>query len=290
MSDQAAPATPAPEAPASTEQASQTEAKQPTADDDPELDFGDLKVKKSEAAKRLKQHEEIIRGSNKKFEEAAKMRKQVESFVGALQQDTITALKQAGLTKQQIVKLAEQVLSEEIEQARLSPEELEARETKAERDRLKKEAEERAENDRKAAEAHEVAQYEQYFEKAFIGAIERKGLDRDTDTVQRMAHKVDALIAEGTPLNQIDLDELADQIAEEDENRWQQRLSKWDAPTLAKRLGARVEDVRKVLLEAAGGQPKRPEPEQTREERPRGPRKKITEFELKQLVKQRIGG
>ncbi len=289
MSEQAAPAVEPtqPAAPAdNTEPASPEKQNTPQVDDDPELDFGDLKVKKSEAAKRLKQQKELERGARQKFEEAAKMRKEVDAFVGGLKKDTLNALKASGLSRAEIVKLAETVLSEEIADAQLTPEEKEVREIKAERDRLKAEREESEKQRQAQAEAQEVAQYEQQFDQAFAQAIKAQGLDHDEDTVFRMASKVESYWGKGI---QISIDEIAQEIAEEDDARWQKRIGSWDAATLAKRLGVRIEDVRKHLLsQTPSGQ--RPAPSQDDQPAPKNrDRKPLTEQELKKLVKQRIG-
>lgn len=293
MSEQAAPAAapPQPAAPAEQKQPASTEKPNSTTqaapDEDPELDFGeDLKFKKSEVAKRLKQQKELERGSFKRFEEAAAMRKQVEEFVGTLRSDTVAALKRAGLNREQIVKLAEDVLSEEIAQAQMSPEQREAMQTKAELERLRKEKEESDKKAKEEAEAAEVAHYERQLAAAFRDVITKRGLDQDEDTISRMAFKADSYWSANMDVS---LEEIAEEIAQEDEARWQKRIGGWDVATLAKRLGARVEDVRKHLLAQAQPAPARQErPAETqRQGSKRVEKRPLTRAELNEILDQR---
>jgi len=287
----AAPVPQAQPAPTSDVQAPKVDAqpKAPETVDDPELDFGEIKLKKSEAAKRLKQQDEIVKGANKKFQEAAELRKQsAEAFElkELIGKDTVVALKKSGVTQEQLIRMAESVLADAIAEAQLSPEEREFRDTKAENERLRKEKEDRELSAKQQAEAAEVQRAEQWFDRAFADVIQRKGLDADAETYNALATKTEMYWGQGIDVS---LDDIADEVSQEQDAKWAKRLQSWDGEQLTKRLGGRVEDVRKMFLAKAVESPPQAPRRDVESKQRNQKRKPLTEYELKQLVKQRIG-
>lgn len=259
---------------------------QPKAVDD-ELDFGDFKLKKSEAAERLKRQRELERGSYKKFEEAAQLRKEADAIFGSLKTQTKEALLKAGITKQDLVKLAEEVLTEEMTELNMSPIEKRARQLEAENEMFRQQREHEERQRMESAQAAEVQQWESKFDQAFQDVIARKGLDADADTIFKLASKVEAYWGNG---HDISLDEIADEIAEEEEEKWGRRLQSWDDAKLAKRLGDKGKDrVRKLLLEDLKQQQTKPPPAQQQARASQSPRQ-LTRAEFEARVAQRLKG
>lgn len=254
---------------------------------DDELDFGEFKLKKSEAAERLKRQRELERGSYKKFEEAAQLRKEADAIFGSLKTQTKEALLKAGISKQDLVKLAEEVLTEEMTELQMSPAEKRTRQLEMENEMLRQQREHEERQKKEQTEAYEVRQWESKFDQAFQDVITRKGLDADADTIFKLASKVEAYWGNG---HDISLDEIADEIAEEEEAKWGRRLSSWDDAMLAKRLGDKGKDrVRKLLLEDLKQQQTKPPPVQQQARASQAP-KQLTRAEFEARVAQRLKG
>lgn len=198
---------------------------QTAGDDDPEIDFGDLKIKRSEAAKALKARKELDRGAHQRFQEAAELRRQAaadrqaaEETVKGLSKDAKAALRKAGIDP---VRFAEEVLSETLADAELSPEARRVRELEAEKQA--RDAQDEADKT-KQQQDHEVAQvalWESRFNQAFVETITKHGLPKDEDTIWRMANKVESYWGSEVPVT---LDEIAEEVREEQERAFTPRL------------------------------------------------------------------
>lgn len=270
---------------------------QPTSDaksapvEDIELDFGDFKAKRSDVAKRLKQQDEIVKGANVKFQEAAQIRKQsAEAFElrDLLTKDVRAALTKAGVKREDMVRAAEAILGDEITEASMDPRDRELRDAKAEAKRLKEAQDHHEAEYRKQQEQHDIGKYETYLGDGFADAIKRKGVPLDPVYVKRMADKLEAYWEAG---ENVSFDQLADEVLYEEDNNSKRRLQSWDDDQLMAWLGEEgKERIRKKLLANANVAPQaqKPSANGNRQQKPNSPRKRMTEQQLKQLVKQRI--
>lgn len=290
MSDGAPAPTPI-QAPAqtNTDTGEQPQSEQPQQTVDDEIDFGDYKVKKSVAKERLNKQRELERGSYQRFEEASKIRKEAEALFSAIKGDTRKALANVGLSREQLVQLAEQILTDEVAEATMSPQERRARELERENTTLKQQREEEERRRTAAAQHQEVQQWEQRFDRAFQDVITRKGLNADADTIFKLAAKVEAYWGNGMDVS---LDDIADEIAEEEEAIWGKRLESWDDATFAKRLGAKgKERARKLLLEEVRNtqQVNQPQQRQIQQKNSAASPKKLTRAEFEARIAKRMG-
>lgn len=185
----AAPSEVAPkDAPAPEDDAEDIEEEADAIEDMPE-DTKEEKKAKAEAKKKWKlkvagrdieaDEDELIRraqmgySADQKWQEAAQMRKQMDSFIALLQQDPGEALSKLGMN---VDELAERHIQRRIEEMQKSPEQLEREKLEKELQKLKKEMEDK-EN---AAREEEIARMQEKF------AIEIENdilttLDKDRD-------------------------------------------------------------------------------------------------------------
>ena len=258
--------------------------------DDPELDFGEFKLKKSEVAKNLKAQREHAQAANARFQEAAALRKESAGKIeiaDLLTKDVRAALTKAGVRREDMVAYAEQILSDEIAEASMDPRDKELRDAKAEA-KAAREERERSEQERSKAQYQaEVAQYEGYLANGFASAIKSKGVPPDPYILSRMATALEAAIEAGENPS---FDELAEYCLEEEDSTIVKRLHVWDDTQLERRAGgAFLERTRKLhLARASGGAPPKRASGNTLTPKSAAPRKKLTEQELKAKIKQRI--
>jgi hypothetical protein len=168
-------------------------------------------AEKKEAARRLKlkidgqehdlSEEEVMQlaslsaGAQKRFSEAAALRKQAEEAVAYLKANPAEAMKKLGLDPR---KFSEEFLVDALKREAESPEQKKVREYEekirsyetAEKQRqeaaARKAAEDKANADRAAQEAKTKEIAERY-EKVFIEALEKSGLEKNAYTIKRMA-------------------------------------------------------------------------------------------------------
>lgn len=137
--------------------------------------------------------DELLRGyqraksAAKRFEEAAKMKKEAEQLSALLKSDTADAIKRSGGNPQEWAEKFLAGIYEEEELAKKDPKELEIR-------KLKKQLEEvnKKETDKKAKEEQDqhaklLTQYEADYTKQITSALEKSGLPKTPFTVKRMA-------------------------------------------------------------------------------------------------------
>lgn len=261
----------------------------PQASDDPEIDFGDFKLKRSEASKHLKAQKEHARAANERFQQAAELTKQSSAKIeiaDLLTKDVRAALAKAGVKKEDMVAVAEQILSDEIAEASLDPRERELRDAKAEAKAAREREEAREQEQAQTQHQAQVAQYESYLANGFTAAIKAKGVPPDPYILSRMATALEAMLeANQNP----SFDELAEYCLEEEDSTIGNRLQAWDDAQFEKRAGgAALERVRKFHLAKAAIVPPPKRPNGTITPKPGQQRKKLTEQELKQKIKQRI--
>lgn len=222
----------------------QAKPKQQQPDDDPEWDFGDgRKHKRSEVKKRFS---EVTRGAQKANEEAKQFKAKVEAFSNHL--------KRLGIDPEQFERDpdkvfeqgAQQYITKKLEEATLDPKERELRDAKAERDRLKQEAEQRAQQEAQAEHQRQVDANADAIAGQFATALQQEGLPPNPKTVWLMASLAQAARKRG---ERISLSELARRTKAQIDGDLGHVLPEDDGAALAKWLGPkRLEVIRQHLL------------------------------------------
>lgn len=158
------------------QQAEGTDAKaKPAVEEDPELDFGEFKVKKSEAAKALAKRRELDRGAFAKFEEAKKIRDEVTAEREALKKDPWSVLKKHGIDPD---KAAYERLQRLVQEQEMPPEQRQLMEERAKIEQERAEIEKwRSEQETQKQQA-ELQAFEQETMKQIVPALEKSGLPK----------------------------------------------------------------------------------------------------------------
>lgn len=268
-----APATPAPEAQAEPDKLKgESPAEATIRKFKVRVDDEDLEVDEAELLKGY----QTARSANKKFQEAAAQRKQVEEFIKLAKSDPAKVLKELGVD---IRQFTERQLQEYVQEELLSPEQRELRDAKARLARYEadeKQAQEAAEQAK--LEADSQAAYAEYDTK-FKQALESANLPRTPDTVRRMAIKQLAALNKGIDVTAEDLAGLVRLDLEEEHKTLlgaldEDKLEAYLTPELVKKL-------QKLSLKGAAPAPA-PAPEVEPEvEEPKRKRDKLTANERK---------
>jgi hypothetical protein len=171
--------------------------------------------------------------SGQRFQEAAAMRKQAEGLVQLLKTNPRAALEHPAI-KADIRKLAEEVLSEELENQLADPKDRELKQ-------LKRQLAQREETDRKASEEAKradaakqeerlVAEYSAGIKKALTGA----GLPITNATVNSMIHYMSGAVDAGHDLPP---EQFVDLVKADYKRQLSELFSSSDAETMAQLLG-----------------------------------------------------
>jgi hypothetical protein len=131
------------------------------------------------------------RASAEKFQKAAQLAKQAEERQAMLKDNPVEAMKALGMSKDEIKKVlyaqAMQLLEEEEEEAKITPEQKRLKELEEENRKYREERENKEKEIQSKKEAEEIAKYEQEIEGEFIQALGDVGLSGTPEAVQRMA-------------------------------------------------------------------------------------------------------
>lgn len=157
--------------------------------------------------------------AQKRFREAAELTKKNQAILEMLDKDPIAVLKER---KADIRKLATEFLSQQAEDAMLSPEEREFRDIRAERDSLKAEKEQSAAKAQQAEQAKAYEAVTEQLDKSFTEAAQRAGLEQHPNTLEMMVEVAMEAVELGLTLS-------ADQVAAEAKDRLEGLVSKRDA-------------------------------------------------------------
>jgi len=134
--------------------------------------------------------------AQEKFQHAAKVQKQAETFLEMLQRDPETVLSHPSLGVN-LREFAENYLYKQLQEERLSPEEKQARTEKQELERYRAEREEQ----KKVQEAEKMEQlkeqYRQDYQQKFISALEKTGIPKTDWSIKRMADYMREAIKRG---------------------------------------------------------------------------------------------
>jgi hypothetical protein len=208
MSD--TPATPAATPEVSPAESTATEVNAPEADEsgspepkepEPKPQPRKHKLKVDGAEEELDEDEVIRRAqkysaADKKFQEAAKVRKQAESFIRALKENPRAVLSNPNLGIN-LREFAEKVLWEDLQEQLVPPEEKERRAEKAELEKYREEKRKREEAARQQEQEQLKEKYRQDWSKKFNEALEQGGLPRTDWTVKQMAAYMKQALAKG---------------------------------------------------------------------------------------------
>ncbi len=274
-------------------------AKQPAkqaqpVDNDPEEDWGEGigKIKRSKAKEIITKRRDFDRAAHKAFEEAAKMRRENEASEGDFAKLQARAKKgdkaaiwelaqKLGLDPDE---LAENRLSTALERSRMTPEQLEMEEIRAENKRLKEA------NEATAAEKHQQQQEEltgqwvQRFDTMIGPAMSAVKLPKTPHSVSRMAAIIEGFIAKGQP---IDAEWAAHVVQGEQRATIRDSLDAVDDDaTLVDLLGERtIERINKLQLQRAiGGGAVPPQPKQPRQVGTIKPKQPLTFEEARKKI------
>jgi GGDEF domain-containing protein len=148
--------------------------------------------------------------SEKRFQEAAQMRKQAEQFITMLKQDPASVLSNPAIGVN-LREFAEKYLLGEIQKETLTPEQRKIQEQETQ---LKQYEEERKqqEQQRQQQEYQQLqAHYEQTFDNQITSALSTSGLPKTPATVKRMTHYMELALRNGLDLEPQNVVELVRQ-------------------------------------------------------------------------------
>lgn len=135
-------------------------------------------------------------GAEEKWQEASGYRKQAEQLVEMLQKNPRAILKNPALGID-VRKLAEELLDEQLEDAKLTPEQKELRDLKASiAEREKKESEYKKQQDEQK-QAQMIKEQQEKIESDMMSALDASSLGASPYTVRRTADIMSALIEQG---------------------------------------------------------------------------------------------
>lgn len=166
-----------------------------------EIDLAD----KEGLTKRL----QLSAAAKKRMAEANADKKKAWEIIQAFEANPESMLSRLGPKGREI---AEKFLLKQIQDDMLTPEQREYAQTKAERDELKREKEERLENERRSAQEKKDFEIAQNFQTTIIEALNKTGLPKSPIAVKRMAALLKKNISLGLDL---DASDLADEYKKE---------------------------------------------------------------------------
>jgi len=196
----------------------------------------------------IKSRDEMVRlaqlgmASNKKFEEASKLRKDAEGFITRLKSDPLSILQHPSLGIN-FDEIAEQHVWNKLQAEQMTPQEREFRANQQELEQYRaQEAKLKQENDARASE--EMAEkYRQDWSVKFKSAIEQGGLPSTDWTVSRMAGYMREALQRGMDIEPADVVHL---VKQDFIKAQQQFYSSMDPDAMIQVLGAdTVDKIRK---------------------------------------------
>jgi hypothetical protein len=213
------------------------------------VDGGEQELPEYEVLRRA----QLWSAQDKRFQEAAQIKKQHEQITGLLKEKPIEALmKLHGPEK--VREMLERHLYEQLQADQLSPEQKRLRqaeeELKSYKQREAEAAKQREVEQRKQIETH----YKGEYERQILESLKTSGLPADEDTVARMAFYMQQSLREGI---EVPMDVIADRVKADFSSRTQRRYAKMDGDQLLKELGDETVDkiVKAHLARAKAAQP-----------------------------------
>jgi len=144
---------------------------------------------------------DLYGGAEDKFQEAAKLRKEVESFVDSLKSNPLGTLKQLGID---VRDHAEQYLTEEVQREMMSPEERELQELRQfkqqQEDGRAQEEMTAKERQQQAQENQARSQAQQFYDHKITEVLSQSNLPKTPYTVKRVAGLLKTALSKGYEL------------------------------------------------------------------------------------------
>lgn len=227
------------------------------------------------------------RAANQRFEEAAKIRRQADQLIAALQQDPISLLTNPKLGIN-FDEIAEKHLLRKLENEMLTPEQRQAREMQEKLSQYEQQEAKRQEE--LQAQQFEAAKHQARadYERRFVEVLDKANIPKTAETVSRMARYLQESLRRGY---EPDLYDVADMVREDMLAEQRALLAAVPDDRLDSVLGEEsLEKVRKALLAKVQGgvtgvnQPPVAKPQQQE----RVP-KHMDEFEWRQYIRQKAG-
>lgn len=134
--------------------------------------------------------------SDRKFQEAAKVRQQAENFVKMLKENPLEVLKHPSLGLN-FRELAENFLYEQLQAESISPEERQLTSEKEELERYRRQEQESKQQQQTKQQEELKEQYRQDYQQKFIQALDTAGLPKSDWTITRMATLMREAITKG---------------------------------------------------------------------------------------------
>lgn len=209
----------------------------------------------------LVKHAQLGKAAQKRMQEAAEYRKQVNSFVDALRSDPMKVLSNPnlGIPADQLKKFAEQIINNEIEEMQKTPEQKEKEKLQKELQDLKAQAE----NDKKARDTAEFQRLQEQaavqLDTSITEALEGSDLPKSPYTVKKMAEYMMLALQNDIDLSPKDLlplirkqvtSEIREMFGKMPEEALEEFLGKDNLSRLRKR---NVQKAKAAQLETANG-------------------------------------
>lgn len=178
------------------------------------------------------------KASTKRFQEAARLKKEAEELASKLQENPFEALK-GKMDPKQLRDLTEKWLISQLEDEQLSPEEKELRDLrkqKEEWERQQEEVKKKAEEEQLSVKTQQ--QIERY-NKEFVAAMEKHSIPKSYAAIKRMAYLVKEAAEQGYDM---DTETAAEIVNEELTGEFTQLIKTLDGEQLVKFLGKEVTD------------------------------------------------
>lgn len=216
------------------------------------------------------------RASNKRFQDAAQLRREAEELIALIKQDPRKVLQHPSIGLDPY-KVAEDWLIEKLEQEKLSPEQQKIQEYEQKLKAYEEEKKAAAEAKDQENKQKLIAHYSQEYEREVQEALASSGLPRTAKTVRRMAEYMKAALDNGIELPAANVAKLVRQDYIRDIS---ELFNQTDGDTLIQILGDEMANkIRKSDLQRLrAGQPQKQQPvikaDESADQQPRDPKTK----------------
>lgn len=185
---------------------------------------------------------------NNATREAKNQQSQIEKFVQMMETDPKGTLKQMFASKNtDLIKIAEEILMEQIENEMLDPKEKELKELRAAKERYEKQLEDQKKQHEQAEQERLSNQYIEQFETEIIHVLENSDLPKTENTIKRLANYKLLGLQKGVD---IPFGKIAELVQQDIENEIAQLFGAGKSEKLMKLLGEdRLKEIRKTDID-----------------------------------------
>jgi hypothetical protein len=229
------------------------------------------------------------KGANQKFEEAAKYRKQAESFINRLRTDPLSVLNdpKVGINFKEI---AEEYLYNQIQEERLSPEQKKQKEMEQELKKYRDKEEEGKKKQQQEQEQRLDQHYTEHYDRIITEGLSKSGLPKTAATIKSVAKYLDRALDAGLDVT---VEDVIPFVKQDYLNTIQELFGASDGDTLLSLLGGNADKIRKAdlarLRGMQGNQEPKPIPKQdpapSRDEKP----KYVNKYEAAENIRRKLG-